>query len=156
MKKRILFSHLASHSIAVSLLLLCSGIRAQGNLQFNQVLQPSITTSNLAGSGVVSQTITVPTGKIWKIENASYARYANGNTNSPFYIWGGTSNVTVYLDEYLISDFLSSGGTFREAKFPIWLTAGDYTLRIVNHSTSAQTSLTHKATLSVIEFNIVP
>lgn len=163
MKKGKQYSHLASHSIAVSLLFLCSmfyapcfNLKAQGNLQFNQVLNPSISAVNLPLGGWSSVTLTIPNGKVWKVENASYARYT-GNTTLPSYQWSNTSGVNFFLEDYMIDNYVNNAnGILFPKVFPIWLSPGQYNLTIINSSLNNQTNTTWRGTLSVIEFNIVP
>ena len=55
------------------------GLKAQGNLQFNQVLSLD---ANSAGNPV-----TVPSGKVWKIESVAFS-----SNNAYFQIrWGGVN-----------------------------------------------------------------
>ncbi len=104
---------------------------AQGNLQFNQVLFLTATTSNLAQW-------TVPVGKVWKIE-----------------AMGGYAGSTyVYLNNQAAFEHtgpvVSSGGYYRHsASSPIWLPEGT----ILGHSSSTQGAYRW---FSIIEFNIIP
>jgi hypothetical protein len=135
----------------------CFNLKAQGNLQFNQVLNPSISAVSLSATNPVqSSNITIPNGKVWKVENAAYARYSNGNTTFPLFYWGGNTNVTFYLDDFLLSTFLATNGVFVEPSFPIWLNSGEHILRIVNNGGGNYSGVTYQGTLSVIEFNVVP
>ena len=121
-------------------------LRAQGNLQFNQVK-------------LVTTVQTVPAGKVWKVENCTY----NGgalfclagsvlalpcdNTFSPkvwgimsYLINGNSSNIVVTQGS---SSWGSSAN--QPNPFPLWLPAGT--------SLAAGTNVLY---LSVIEFNVVP
>ena len=127
-------------------LLICNNfiLKAQGNLQFNEVKRVN-NTSLVPYGGVPTNftTITVPLGKVWKIESSC----VNAEPNS-------VSTVT--------STYLSIGGqtcfgqTSAQIYLPpanIWLPEGSYPVKVTNLSGSAYT-LT--VTISAIEFNIVP
>ena len=121
----------------ITLLLLAIGsssAMAQGTLQFNQVL-------NLEISCCSPVSFTVPAGRVWKIESATYRSYAypvriysiNGNTTNGYicnYEYGGNNIYPVVL--------------------PFWVASG--TSIAFSHGSSAG----DKAYVSVIEFNIIP
>jgi hypothetical protein len=87
-------------ALLIAILLTCLSFRAQGNLQFNQVL--------VLDGNQNTPTYTVPAGKVWKVESAtissgsgylaltingssaSIVSYANGGNNLPFWVPGGT------------------------------------------------------------------
>ena len=102
---------------------------AQGNLQFNRVISASLSLNASQSSTL----ITVPAGKVWKIEsilatytNSEHTYEINGNS---FKIW----------EQYVIN-------------YGMWLKAGD-TFRVVNGPNGANAT---KYFYSIIEFNIVP
>lgn len=103
--------------------------KAQGNLQFNQVLLLDI-----AASG--TYTINVPAGKVWKIESA--ASY-NG------------SNAGIVLRNSAVQAIgnFSSSSTTATSCYPFWLPAG-FSGSFLNSSSSGRISI------SIIEFNVVP
>ena len=112
---------------------------AQGNLQFNQV--------KLVGSAAE----TVPTGKIWKIESATYSPpptwvYNAGglvvNENAIIQINGNNRTIRSIRGEYYNG---AAGQQYWEQTFPIWLPAG---------TTLSAGALVYE--LSIIEFNVVP
>ncbi len=105
---------------------------AQGNLQFNQVISGSIT---LSPGGILSA-ITVPTGKVWKIEAIQCSR----NTASDKYLINGLS--------YIIYSNNSA------AYNAIWLKEGD-TFSLKNDYTGTGAS-SQNFVYSILEFNIVP
>jgi hypothetical protein len=112
-------------------------VSAQGNLQFNQVIKVS------------SSTMTVPAGKVWKIES-----YQQSNVS-------GTSNSTSGCDINRIRPYIIDGQVYHnikniatanagyiyaaENRMPIWLAEGQ------TAATSCPSDF-----LSVIEFNIIP
>ena len=106
---------------------------AQGNLQFNQV----INLSGIVPTSTSIATVTVPAGKVWKITSASWTA-ANG---------GGP-------DVYLCLDYnvIYRNGAGNQAIFPIWLQAGSYDVRWCG---SAGTS-GYRYAISGVEFNVVP
>ncbi len=106
---------------------------AQGNLQFNQVILYDI-------PGNTSQSITVPAGKVWKIESAStshpcnsiYLLNSSGQYIAQLYIPGNAnlSSSSLTLPYWLPSSF---SGSFR---------VGD--------------NCVNRGSVSIIEFNVIP
>ena len=118
-------------SLVVALLFTASlSSFAQGNLQFNQVISASL---NL-GSNANSTTLTVPVGKVWKIESM------------------GCNNYTPQNISYVINAIAFSviPGYQKDAGSTIWLKAGDtfYLRNLVNYASGVY--------YSILEFNIVP
>lgn len=103
---------------------------AQGNLQFNQVILLDIAVSG-------TQNITVPAGKIWKIESVGMG--------------SSSSNPTIYLRNASVVNiaFFSSATNSNSASYPYWLPAG-FTGSFLNLHPS------FRCTVSIIEFNVVP
>ena len=114
-------------------------VKAQGNLQFNQVVTVSTTT------------MTVPAGKVWKIESYSESEvtfnsnYFSGCVNVNYHRPLVINNNNYYFFGNMAT--ASSGANYISTgnKLPIWLKSGDQ-IRTVCSSDFA----------SVIEFNIVP
>jgi hypothetical protein len=122
--------------------------KAQGNLQFNQVifLEKSIVLPANISSSFTEQSITVPAGKVWKIESVMASFFQNTATPNPSFSTSGT----VMLNKKII---FSTGNV---ASFPIWLPEGTYTIRyIYNNSTSGSINELYGA-ISAIEFNVIP
>jgi len=119
---------------------------AQGNLQFNQVKYFQFNCTQSGGSVFTEslQTVTVPAGKVWKIESANCGSYSP-TTNSLIYSSGGR----VLLDSRLIVDVSSNTGFL-----PFWIPAGTYTIGI--RSMSLTNGVQFLGSMSAIEFNIVP
>ena len=114
-----------------AILLITSASFGQGNLQFNQVV---LITLNID----TPQAFTVPAGKVWKIQSAGV----------------GTSSTSIYLRDSAGEGLaiLYSTSSDVEIKFPYWLPTGftgDFR-RFGNTSTAP------KATVSIIEFNVIP
>ena len=111
---------------------------AQGNLQFNQVLNfnYSATIGLYASSNVA--TVTVPTGKVWKITSASSERQ-NELTSSAIKV----DNHVLYKDKTQAMSLNT----------PYWLQAGTHTITLSN--LYGGTSTIH-GSISAIEFNVVP
>ncbi|WP_396140785.1 hypothetical protein [Flavobacterium sp.] len=65
--------------ILILIFFIALGAKAQGNLQFNQV----ITKSGYLGCGSSSNVLTVPSGKVWKIE---YYTHPNDELGFRIYI----------------------------------------------------------------------
>ena len=131
--------------IIAALLSLFSLVNAQGNLQFNRVFlveQSFVVPSNVS-SPFIEQTITVPAGKVWKIESvmANYSYNIGGNL-------GVGSTVAVLLNKKT----LYQGGVM--AAFPIWLPEGTYTLRYVFTSNTGAIGSEVYGGITGIEFNV--
>jgi hypothetical protein len=113
--------------IGALFLLVCNNSAfAQGNLQFNQVLNVEFTSSS-------STTLTVPSDKVWKLENlvmTSINNYAcftlNGNT-------------------YYLRQHNTSSSSWDN--FPLWI-AGNKTITFGAGCASGM--------VSILEFNVVP
>ena len=103
---------------------------SQGNLQFNQVILYDIAISG-------TQVITVPAGKVWKIESTSM-----GSIGSAADIFLRNSTATN------IGHF-SASTSVASAVYPFWLPAA-FAGSFVNNNTS------FRCCISIIEFNIVP
>lgn len=112
---------------------------AQGNLQFNQIVTVGTTS------------LTVPAGKVWKVESYSESEvtfnsnYSSGCVNSNYHRPLVINNNNYYFFGNMAT--ASSGANYVTTgnKLPIWLKPGDQ-IRTVCSSDFA----------SVIEFNIVP
>lgn len=128
----------------IIILLLCFvsfGVKAQGNLQFNQVK-------------LVTATETVPEGKVWKIESILYkalpkvvANIGNNNNEEDIFISINTTPVlarAVRADNSWPSERYLNYSVY-EIKLPIWLPAS---------SVLAKTNPI--AYISVLEFNVIP
>jgi len=100
---------------------------AQGNLQFNQVITSAFASGNVTP-------VTVPAGKVWKLENCMLNSTGNSYT---YMLYNG-----VY---YNLRQQLSSS---QVANFPFWLSAGS-TITFGAGGASG-------GVISIIEFNIVP
>jgi len=125
---------------------------AQGNLQFNQVLNfdyaATISNNPYEIGSVIVDILTVPVGKVWKITTASCKdiddrRNTSIAINNHFLYevrgssqWGVVSNNTPY--------WLSSG-TINEVEI-----FNDY------YTSSANNTINAVGAISVIEFNIIP
>ena len=107
---------------------------AQGNLQFNQVLTQTVTLTGTSSSSV----LTVPAGKVWKIEQM-LDTYSYAGTSGYFKING---------KQFYIHEMPNS--TQYITKGPIWLKAGD-TFCVYNTASGS-----YDYFYSIIEFNIVP
>lgn len=122
--------------IVLTLLLAFTGLcRAQGNLQFNQVL--------LLAAGGGQQT--VPTGKIWKL-TAGSSQGQSLNSARPFYLLiNDLQNHFVFRSQ----DGNNQPTTSSNTTFPFWVPGGT-TVEVPAVSAGGFRSV------SVIEFNIVP
>lgn len=144
-------------SIAAALFFICflsKNTSAQGNLQFNQVkfYELSVTQTVSGPYAENQQSITVPSGKVWKIESA-FAGYYIASNNSTGLFGGGR----LFLDNRpIFDDYLGSGAAAVTSPImPIWLPAGTYTLALKSPTSSSSTTQ-YLGSVSIIEFNVVP
>lgn len=111
----------------------------QGNLQFNQVVNGSL--AGTFSTATVMGTITVPAGKVWKLENTSYTSgattYKNVQTGSQYSIW---------IDDYLVYHTFN-----RSQLLPLWLSEGTYSVT-ANDGNGGLMTFAYAA----IEFNVIP
>ena len=137
--KKIIFT------VFVSVFFLNQGIAQNHNLQFNQAIFSTIQ-SPIANNSIILPfiigTITVPNGKVWKIE--SVEAHAGGNGINSI-----QAHANIFIDDYLI--YLDFDG---HNHFPIWLPEGTYSIKAVNYA--SPTPVIHSASYSGIEFNLVP
>ena len=107
-----------------------SAIRAQGNLQFNQVV---LLTFDSNVSPYFSPLYTVPAGKVWKIESA-----------------GSSSSIAVYeLNGLRVSQTINTNNsTNAAANLPLWLPAAT-TMKFYNGGS-------YVCFVSILEFDVVP
>jgi hypothetical protein len=141
--------------VAFILLVICAQKNfAQGNLQFNQVkyYELSVTQTVSGPYAETQQSITVPAGKVWKIESA-FAGYYVPSNNSTGLFGGGR----MFLDNRpIFDDYLGSGAAaVTSPLMPIWLPPGTYTLAIKSPTSSSSTTQ-YLGSVSIIEFNVIP
>ena len=134
-------------SILILLFFITLGAKAQGNLQFNRVINYTIPSQTVDYTGIIQTTVTVPANKVWKIEAASY----NG---------AGSPGWSLILDNYLLFSYTrdSGGGLnyYQDIHFPIWLPSGTYNLKAQYYwVTGFQSYPFIGASISIIEFNII-
>jgi hypothetical protein len=136
--------------LAVVLLLGCTAF-AQGNLQFNKAQHLTYTGTISSYKGTISA-ITVPVGKVWKVESGSILWQWTTQGSREF---GG---ITLTIDSQILSAGNSgnSYGSFLTFNSqPVWLPSGTYNIEYNIPSNGALTTNPYYAALSIIEFNIV-
>jgi hypothetical protein len=119
----------------ISLFLLFSwSIHSQGNLQFNQVISSTGSTSNSTPGFSTYNSIayTVPNGKVWKLE----------------YVFGATNGWYITVNNNVIY-YTNTTGQSLERTSPIWLKAGDVLRFSALYSANS-------FYFSGIEFNVIP
>lgn len=132
-------------SILILLFFITLGAKAQGNLQFNRVVNFSASQSVVSDSPTIFQTFQVPAGKVWKIENLMISgKSPNGALNF-------CENCAATFNEIIA--YMCSYPQIQNATFPIWLSEGSYNFKISNFSGSTNRLLS--ASYSAIEFNVV-
>lgn len=119
----------------------------QGNLQFNQVKFIEYTTTTTAYSTTTAGAITVPAGKVWKVEHANVYMVAG----YPRTEYGGWS---LFIDNTLIYRSKGASNAIHLVdSFPLWLPAGTYNIVIGQESANAYNV---NSSINAIEFNVVP
>ena len=161
--------------ILILTLTVSASLFAQGNLQFNQIRKIDITgnqsyqynynTGNTQ-MNFATQTITVPTGKVLKIESSFVRMTYSGTNNEAKPLTGtngGTNNIDVlllFLDNNIIAHQAGANNEFKNLRYqyPIWLPAGSYQIKLVGDCTTNGSTTTANANgmISAIEFNIIP
>lgn len=127
----------------VCLFMICMLGKAQGNLQFNQVI--TYTGTGTGSHSYISPSWIVPNNRVWKIEAAT----ASVSSSS------SSSSVQMNSGNGLCSFKLMSAGVYSSfSPFPIWLKAGDEIL--LQASGGCCSILSFNYGISIIEFNIVP
>jgi len=127
--------------IITVLLFAVNTIKAQGNLQFNEVKNIDITgvlplgyELNTIGS------ITVPSGKVWKIESVfSFENTPPISVNA----LSGSSGTSTLIGNHKASNNGS----------PIWLSPGNYLIKCV---TGGGLNVSVLTSISALEFNVTP
>jgi hypothetical protein len=137
-------------SILILIFFISLGAKAQGNLQFNQVINykiPAQTVSTQMNTGTIQTTVTIPTNKVWKIEAASYNGY--------------TIDWSLRIDNYFLipQNFSAFNGYYTNfvipvIHFPIWLPSGTYTVNAISGGATSSSINFQGASISIIEFNI--
>jgi hypothetical protein len=116
--------------------------RAQGNLQFNQVKNIDLNGSVSVGTGGFSQpisnigTITVPNGKVWKIESGTGV------------VTGNQEGAIVFTTDII---FKIGNYTINNTKLPLWLSSGNYIITAIGPS-----NYNVVISISALEFNVIP
>lgn len=121
-------------------------LSAQGNLQFNQIL--NLTYTNNFSSTYTKATVgnvIVPAGKVWKIESTS--AYKNWTT----YFESNVNYVSLYFGSFCVRAELS-GNYGISTSYPIWLSEGTY--NVVMNTTGNSGNMV--CSVSIIEFNVIP
>jgi hypothetical protein len=132
-------------SILIFLFFITLGANAQGNLQFNRVVNFSATQSVADNTPTTFQTLQVPAGKVWKIENVMIGNKTPSGAISFCDICSASFNEIIAYMLYFPS--------IQNTTFPIWLSEGSYNFKISNLSGSSIRLLL--ASYSAIEFNVV-
>jgi len=120
--------------LSIFLLGALSNIKAQGNLQFNQVRYIEM---QFTYPGQDTITLNVPANKVFKIEGHTIA-----------------GNACIYINDKPIS--LPNTNGLTQPVLPIWLASGNYTLKLIACNTGFSSGNIVKGAISGIEFNVVP
>ena len=141
---------------------LSSQLYSQGNLQFNQVYNLSFSGTQTPTASVPTVTfqnasISVPAGKVWKIESANVTTQQSISTGyllHPIVNGGGTF---LMLNNIVIANNLGATSNYDKfTSFPFWLPAGTYPVKLVGQYPNDYGAWTAYSNVSIIEFNIIP
>ncbi|MDX2001887.1 MAG: hypothetical protein SFW35_05630 [Chitinophagales bacterium] len=136
------------------LLLMVFGLAvfAQGELQFNQVRNIALSVSgNGATTLTQTQSVTVPSGKVLKVETA-YFSYSAASTPTAYYALAGGSNyVNLIINDVIVS---STGSTLPSNGGVYWLPAGTYSFVMQGYINSSG-SFILRSNVSCLEFNVI-
>ena len=133
--------------LILALIILSFQGQSQGNLQFNQVINLTYSYNFTSTGKPTVGTVTVPTGKVWKIESTSAYMVFTNSFERP------SSYLSVFFGTICIRDNYV-GGYGITSTYPIWLSAGTYDV-ILTNSYGGNIG-NHACTVSIIEFNVVP
>jgi hypothetical protein len=128
-------------------------IYSQGNLQFNRVIQEAFTPSILTNTLTTIGNITVPSGKVWKIESSVISSTTLTSNNYVFmarlFIAGHCTWSQSAPNGSLVIDRQNS---------PLWLKSGSYEIQVYHSNASLGTLVPFPFNVSYsgIEFNITP
>ena len=150
-----LLSTLRTASSCILLVLLTQIAFAQGNLKFSQVqyLVLNGTTSSGIDFVAATQTMIIPLGHVYKIENIVAITQVGGG-NATTNVLNFTIDDVVYSRTPQNTTSATAGGVYASAQqFPVWLPAGTYVLAIKYSGTG---SLIVKQGLSALDFELVP
>ena len=150
--------------IAVSL---TAHLHAQGNLQFNRVVNFNYSgTQNQSASGGLmtyqSATINVSAGKVLKIESAGVKLTIVSSPLQPPYFPSDYTNLVLNNIPIALESGAPpssyAGTTVRDKSmgFPIWLSSGSYQVKLQGYSSNTNQDFLAYGWISAIEFNIVP
>ena len=135
--------------IFIAICFVSLNLSAQGNLQFNQVVNLNYTHTIPSGfSNSTVTNITVPAGKIWKIEYSSLSR------NNASYRFTGVLAQSLSIDNFVLIAQNSNGNFERQKGGVLWLNEGSHNLFITQETSNTNDSF--DIGISAIEFNIVP
>jgi hypothetical protein len=147
--------------ILIALSMISLEVSAQGNLQFNQVYNLNYSGTQTPTSSVPTVTfqnasISVPAGKVWKIESANVTtQFSNSSSILPAF--ANQSGTFLMLNNLVIANSVRNSGDFDKFTcFPIWLPAGTYPVKLFGQYPNLYYAWTAYSNISIIEFNIVP
>jgi hypothetical protein len=135
--------------LLVSLAILLFGnVFGQGNLQFNQVISMNFSATGFDGGNFPwdIQPVTIPSGKVWKIESV---RLTERDDSAPVYY--RSNNAAAFI---IGENLIETGSATSNYPFPVWLPAGNYSFKLQGESWSAGYS--YYCLVSIIEFNVIP
>lgn len=127
---------------------------AQGNLQFNRVVTFSNNGTVSSGTVTTYETITIPQGKVWKIESVALAGIDSTNSIYPFTAGSGSTIKWLYARFNDIIAYSGDNLGNQNTLLPIWLNSGTYLFKISSAYSNSSGGVL--ASYSAIEFNIIP
>jgi hypothetical protein len=121
------------------------------------VISETISLSGSGNNGTYnsSNSYTVPTGKVWKIENIGFMTYTSNNTYGPrvFLILNGVQVLSNDSYSGNPSIYERGGNLIRQ---PFWFKGGDILNFGMLNNCATNCAQSANLVLSIIEFNIIP
>lgn len=141
--------------VIITAALFCISAKAQGNLQFNAVKFYELSVTQVGSTTATESTvsITVPVGKVWKIESAVSNSYDPATGSST--LSSNRAGMILINGKIIFQSSMNLNYPyFSQPILPMWLPAGTYTLSI--KSSFLTNGAEYLGAFSAIEFNVVP
>lgn len=136
--------------------------QAQGNLQFNRVINLDITGPPVTGTSpfnyvsIAAQTVTVPVGKVWKVESVDVGITKGYVSTSEISLHTGAwCDPVLYLNNVMIKGNTATSSRHKEHMVR-WLAEGTHVFDLYFEKFNGVPTFTVSAFITIIEFNVVP
>ena len=120
-------------------------VHAQNELEFNQVINLKIN----GKGGVISKTVIIPKGKVWK---ATAAMAGKSHTSTAGVLRSNGTSIALTFDDVSLYYRGANSSHHYLPVFPYWFPEGTYTMKLFYGTLSSKIPII--GTVSVIEFNV--